>query len=292
MRGRKEGAPGNDGTGDDSVRTGPPVPAGRRRAGPSPDRLRLEHQARRLQRRSAMQEAPEQRRSDRERRVRYHVKRTCQQTQIARIGSHHDQALIGETVAKPGCPTRMELDGHDPVTASDQLSGDHPVAGTDVEDEAAGREVSVGDESTRARRSETVPAPQTWTGHGASPWVRSTCSCHQSGGSRSRIPREFPARGSRAARPGASRLSDVSAVETLCSRVRWERATGDAGARAAGCLGCRVSGFSELRYRDRGRRRALRRRNTPWRRANASARSTGGCLHRSWPAGTAPRSAR
>jgi hypothetical protein len=108
---------------------------------------------------AATDEAPDERRRDRERRVGHHLERPARKPEISRVDLHHRDGRIREPLAEALSATRVELDGDDTGADIEQLTRERAGAGTDVENEVAWIDPCPDNEAASPAVSELMPSP-------------------------------------------------------------------------------------------------------------------------------------
>jgi hypothetical protein len=108
---------------------------------------------------AATDEAPDQRRRDRERRVGHHLERPPGKPEIGRVDLHHRDGRICEPVAEALSPPRVELDGNDTRAGIEQLARERARAGTDVENQVGRIDPCRENEAASPAVSELMPSP-------------------------------------------------------------------------------------------------------------------------------------
>jgi hypothetical protein len=114
------------------------------------------------------EQAVQQCRRDRERRVGDDMERTARQPEVRRVGlDHHRESAepLPEGLRTP----RMQLDGDDPRAGVDQRCCERARARAHIDDQITAADSAVGDESFSPARVELMPSPPPWLSHGDGP---------------------------------------------------------------------------------------------------------------------------
>lgn len=82
------------------------------------------------------------------------------QPQRQRIGLDHGNRRLGETLAEPLCPTRVQFHGEHLRPGVDQMPGQYPLASADVHDQLPRAQIGVGNDAPGPLINERVPAPR------------------------------------------------------------------------------------------------------------------------------------
>jgi hypothetical protein len=114
------------------------------------------------------EQAGEQPRRHRERRIGDDVERTARQPQIRRV-DFDDHGEPAESLPQDLGAPRMQLDGDDPRSRVDERRGEGTRARPHVDDQIAAADGAVGDESFSPTRVELMPAPPPRLSHGDGP---------------------------------------------------------------------------------------------------------------------------
>jgi hypothetical protein len=115
------------------------------------------------------EEAPDQRRGDRERRVGNHLVRPPGKPEICRVDLHHGDGRIRETLTEMPRATGVELDGDDARADVDQLARERAGTGPDVEHQITRFDPCRENEAASPAVSELMPSQvrPPFGGHGA-----------------------------------------------------------------------------------------------------------------------------
>jgi hypothetical protein len=151
-------------------------PSGRSR-GPSarpPERCGLlQHEVRGDKSAAGLEQAPQQWRGHRERRVGNHVVGAAREAQRRRVGAHHRDIRV--STSQRGGPGRVQFDGDHPVAGRRRRSRHRAVPGADVEHQRARRQAGGGDEMLCPVSGELEVAPRAGVRHGGGPSSRRSC---------------------------------------------------------------------------------------------------------------------
>jgi hypothetical protein len=113
-------------------------------------------------------QALDERRGDRERRVRHHLEGTARQTEIGRVGTNDPHVASIELTSQVGGALWMQLNRDDARPGRDERSSYRSSSGTDVENQVSRGDASVCDDAMRPTAIELMPPPS-WPadgGHG------------------------------------------------------------------------------------------------------------------------------
>jgi hypothetical protein len=113
-----------------------------------------------------VEQAVDQCRCHRERRVGHHVERAPGEAEVAGVGLHDRHRRVGEPLAQGAGPAVMQLDGDHARPGGDEGCRERARSGTDVDHEVAGADPRLLDEAPCGVVSEPVPPPARRPGGG------------------------------------------------------------------------------------------------------------------------------